>query len=306
MVRMEPVTGMPPPPVQEYCYRHPTVATGVHCTRCNRPICPDCMIPAPVGHHCPTCVEEARREFSKGPGRRIAVANAKAVSATKVLVAIIVGVYILEVAAAGAGSLMTGPSAQKLYDLGGAAGVGIAGGEYWRLFTAIFLHAGLVHLAFNCYALWVFGQVLEDELGRGRFLAIFFVTGLFASASSYAFEPSPFVVGVGASGAIFGVFGAFVAFNWRRRGTALGAARLRAAIGILVLNAVIAVGLAGAIDWRAHLGGFVSGLVAGFAAEGFGRFRNERLAFVLGCAGLLAATVVLVMWRTAQIKAQFF
>jgi membrane associated rhomboid family serine protease len=309
MVGMEPRPEIPPPPVEEHCYRHPNVATGVHCTRCGRPICTECMVPAPVGHQCPTCVEEARREFRKGYGRRVAVADAKSTSATTVLVVAIVALYAVEVAAAGAGSLIGGPTPQKLYDLGGAAGVGIASGQYWRMFTAIFLHAGILHLAFNCYALWIFGQIVEQELGRARFLIIFFLTGVFASAASYAFEPSALVVGVGASGAIFGIFGAFVAYNWRRRQTALGAARLRSAILILVINAVLNVGLAGAIDWRAHVGGFVSGLVVGFAAEGFGRMRNERLAFALGCAGVIAATVMLTVWRTAQIKAlypQFF
>ena len=311
---MEPMPDMPPPPVEEACYRHPNVPTGVHCTRCNRPICPDCMIPAPVGHHCPTCVEEARREFRKGPGRRIAVANAKATSVTKALLGIIVAVYVLEVANGGAGSLVNGPSAAKLYDLGGSAGVGIvngfasggvAAGQYWRLFTAMFLHVGLLHLAFNGYALWIIGQFVEQELGRARFVAIYFVTGLFASAASYAFQPNPFTVGVGASGAIVGIFGAFIAFNWRRRHTALGAARFRSALLILVLNAVLNFGLANSIDWRAHLGGLVSGLVAGFAAEGFGRSRDDRLVFVLGCAALVGVTVGLVVWRTAQLKAQF-
>jgi membrane associated rhomboid family serine protease len=297
--------GMPPPPVQEHCYRHPNVPTGVHCTRCNRPICPDCMIPAPVGHHCPTCVEEARREFRKGPGRRIAVANAKATSITKILLASILAVYVIEVASGGAGSVVEGPSTGKLYELGASLGVSIASGQYWRLFTAMFLHAGLLHLAFNAYALWIFGQIVEQELGRLRFVTIYLVTGLFASASSYAFQPSPLILGVGASGAIVGIFGAFVAYNWRRRHTALGAARLRSAIMLLVINVVIGSVLSNVVDWRAHLGGLVSGLVAGFAAEGFGRFRNDRLAFLLGCAFLVAVTVGLVVWRTAQIKAQF-
>lgn len=263
------------------------------------------MIPAPVGHHCPTCVEEARREFRKGPGRRIAVANAKATSITKILLASILAVYVIEVASGGAGSVVEGPSTGKLYELGASLGVSIASGQYWRLFTAMFLHAGLLHLAFNAYALWIFGQIVEQELGRLRFVTIYLVTGLFASASSYAFQPSPLILGVGASGAIVGIFGAFVAYNWRRRHTALGAARLRSAIMLLVINVVIGSVLSNVVDWRAHLGGLVSGLVAGFAAEGFGRFRNDRLAFLLGCAFLVAVTVGLVVWRTAQIKAQF-
>ena len=75
----------PPPPGGTHCYRHPDVATGVHCTRCGRAICPDCMIAAPVGHQCPTCVAEARSEYRKGPGRRVAVSRAKATSVTSVL-----------------------------------------------------------------------------------------------------------------------------------------------------------------------------------------------------------------------------
>ena len=95
---------MPPPPSSvERCYRHPDVQTGVHCTRCGRPICPDCMRSAPVGHHCPTCVEEARKEFRQGPGRRIAVANAKATSVTAVLLVAIGAVYVLEVVEAARG-----------------------------------------------------------------------------------------------------------------------------------------------------------------------------------------------------------
>jgi membrane associated rhomboid family serine protease len=304
MDRMEPLPEMPAPPVEEHCYRHPNVPTAVHCTRCGRPICPECMVPAPVGHQCPTCVAEARKEFRQGYGRRVAVANAKGTSAATVLVAVIVAMYVVEVAAAGAQFLFQGPSVQKLYDLGGAEGIAIASGQYWRLFTAIFLHAGVIHLAFNCYALWIFGQVIEQELGRARFLLIFFVTGLFASATSYLFG-QPGVVGVGASGAIFGVFGAFVAFNWRRRGTALGAARLRSAIVILLINFVLNIGLAGAIDWHAHVGGFVAGLVAGYAAEGIGGMRDERLSFALGCAALLAGTVAMTVIRTAQLKTQF-
>ena len=120
---------------------------------------------------------------------------------------------------------MTGPSTLKLINLGASVGVaqlpngdivGIAVGQNWRLVTAMFLHAGLWHIAFNAYALWIFGSMVEQELGRVRFLLIYFVTGIVASAASYAFGPY-YAVGVGASGAVFGVFGAFVTYNYRRR-----------------------------------------------------------------------------------------
>jgi membrane associated rhomboid family serine protease len=321
MVRMEPQPQMPPPPPVEYCYRHAGVPTAVHCTRCGKPICPDCMVPAPVGHHCPDCVAEARREFRKGPGRRIAVANAKATTVTSALLVAIVGMYLVEIVVGGAGSLFQGPTTAQLVRLGAAVPVypsatgvvGIAEGQYWRLFTAMFLHAGLIHLAFNAYALWIFGSLMEEEMGRLRFLTTYLLTGLFGGAFSYAFASFTTSGGqivlpaasVGASGAIFGIFGAFVAFNWRRRHSALGAARLRTAVILILLNAFIGVGSGGAIDWHAHLGGFLAGLVLGFAAEGFGRARSARPAFIASCVGMAAITVGLALYQTSAILQRF-
>ena len=111
-VHMDESTLPPPPPtgVPEFCYRHPNVETGVHCTRCGKPICPECMIPAPVGHQCPDCVDEARREFRKGPGRRIAVANVRRqASATMVLLVAIGAMYVVEVISGGTGLADDGP-----------------------------------------------------------------------------------------------------------------------------------------------------------------------------------------------------
>lgn len=292
--------GFPPPPAPavEVCYRHPTVVTRVHCSRCERPICPDCMIPAPVGHQCPECVGQARREFRQGPGRRIAV---RSITATKVLLAIIIGMFVLEVVAAGAQTVGRGASAARLIDLGALYPPAIAiDGQWWRLFTAMFLHAGLFHILFNAWALWIFGTMVERDFGTARYVAIFFITGFVASATSYAFGPV-FLVGVGASGAIFGVFGAFVAYNYRRRHLAMAAQNLRFAMTLILINALLAFAW-GAIDWRAHVGGFVAGVVAGFAAEGFGSRTQRTLMTVLGFAGLVAVGVALVMWRTADIR----
>jgi membrane associated rhomboid family serine protease len=270
------------------------------------------MIPAPVGHQCPGCVAEARREFQRGPGRRVAVANVKSKASFTMLLLLMMGaMFILEVLAGGPGALMNGPSGLKLIDLGASVAVaqtpggdlvGIATGQYWRLFSAMFLHAGIIHIAFNAYALWIFGRVVEEELGSLRFALIFLTTGIFASAASYAFGPN--AVGVGASGAIFGVFGAFVAYNYRRRHLAIAAARLRSAMVLVVVNMLIAFSIPG-IDWRAHVGGFVSGLVAGFVAEGVGTPSQRRAILVLGFAGILAGAFVLVAWHTARLHSQF-
>ena len=303
----------PPPPGGDHCYRHPSVATGVHCTRCGRPICPDCMVAAPVGHHCPTCVAEAQREYRKGPGRRVAIANAKATSVTSLLLVLLGIGYLLEVAAGGAGSLLGGPNTLDLVRLGASVGiarlpsgevVGIAVGQEWRMITAIFLHGGILHLLMNAYALWIFGPVVERELGRARFLLIFLTTGLFASAASYAFAAHPVQVGVGASGAIFGVVGAFVSYNYRHRELAVAAARLRGLVPFLVLNLILSFSFP-LIDWRAHLGGFVAGLAAGIVAEGWGRRSMRTAVAVAGFGAITVGSLVLAAWRTAQYRADF-
>jgi membrane associated rhomboid family serine protease len=253
------------------------------------------MIAAPVGHQCPSCVAEARRDYRRGPGRRVAVANAKAVSVTNVILALMGIGYLLEVISGGAGSLMSGPNSLDLVRLGASVGlarlpsgevVGIATGEQWRMVTAIFLHGGILHLLMNAYALWIFGPVVERELGRARFLLIFLATGLFASAASYAFASQPVdqpvQVSVGASGAIFGVVGAFVSYNYRLRELAVAAARLRGLVPFLILNVILTFSFP-LIDWRAHVGGFAGGRVAGVVAEGWGG-RSARGA--VGGAGV--------------------
>jgi membrane associated rhomboid family serine protease len=305
---------LPPPPTRKHCYRHPDVETGVHCTRCGRPICPECMIPAPVGHQCPQCVAEARREYRRGPGRRVAVANARATGVTTVLlVAIGVG-YVWELAVAGGpGSLFSGPRAGDLIRAGAltpfsaftADGVtgGLVGGQWWRLVSSIFLHAGLIHLGLNAYVLWIFGNVIERELGRLEMAAVFLTTGIFAGAASFAFSPEP-TVAVGASGAIFGLVGAFIAYNYLRRHHVLAQARLRAAISMLVLNLIIGFSIP-AIDWRAHLGGLVAGLVAGFAVDPSRPPAVRRLSAVAGLAALLVAAAVMVEVGVQRYESAF-
>jgi len=111
-------------------------------------------------------------------------------------------------------------------------------------------------------------------------------------------------VGVGASGAVFGIFGAFVTYNYRRRHLAIASARLRSAIFLLVINAVFAVSVPG-IDWRAHVGGFVAGLAAGFAAEGVGSASQRRAILIGGFGALVLAAFVLIAWHTSQLHAEF-
>jgi membrane associated rhomboid family serine protease len=270
------------------------------------------MIPAPVGHQCPECVSEARREYRQGPGRQIAAATLRSTAVTKVLlVAIGIG-YLWElVVAGGPGSLFDGPGAEALIDAGALVPYsegtiaqltgGIVGGQWWRLLSSMFLHAGLIHLALNAYVLWIFGTEIEREIGRLSTLAVFLVTGIFAGATSFALATG-FIVAVGASGAIFGLVGAFIAYNYRRRQHVLAQARLRGAVTMLAINLIIGFSIP-SIDWRAHLGGLVAGLVAGFAVDPSRPDAVRRVFSVAGLGVLLVVAIALVAVRSAQIEA---
>ena len=139
----------------------------------------------------------------------------------------------------------------------------IAAGEYWRLFTSMFLHIGFMHLFFNGYALVALGTELERIVGTGRFLVIYLFSGLYGSLASYAFSAS---LSAGASGAIFGLIGALGAFFalHRERLGAWGQRRLLNILFLIAINLFLGFTQPG-IDNMAHLGGLVCGLVLGWA-----------------------------------------
>jgi membrane associated rhomboid family serine protease len=304
----------PPPPATEgpvACKRHPDVQTGLRCVRCGDPICPDCMRPAAVGYQCPDCARGSRQEVHQ-PGRRIG-SSAAGLSITNVLIAICVGVYVIGVALSGAGSVIEGATEKVMVRLGAEQPFLVASGQYWRLFTSIFLHFGILHLALNMYALFIIGNVVESELGRIRYLALFLVTGWFSSAIAYWLTP-PLVavqggltlqISAGASGAIFGLFGVFLAYNYRRRHLAFYANRMRQMLMLIVLNIVFTFAIPG-ISWQAHVGGLVAGLIAGYAAlDGFGPRISRTVALVASLTGLLVVSIVIIAMRTTELQSQF-
>jgi membrane associated rhomboid family serine protease len=287
----------------ETCYRHPKVTTGVHCTRCGRPICTECMTEAAVGYQCPECLKEAGVTVSR---RRSTLTVGGTGAATRILIIANVAMFAVELLT-GASSLFNVNSARKLFDLGAMVPVAVANGQYWRLVTVMFLHAGLIHLLFNMYALYLFGTVIERAFGTRQFLILYFLSGFLASVASYLFGP-PLAPAVGASGAVFGLLGAWVAYNFRRRDTAFGAYQLRWALLMIGLNLVIGFSLAG-IDNAAHIGGLVAGVACGAVLEGFGPEGTRRTVRILGLCALLAIGVIAVAWRTNELQplvTQFF
>jgi membrane associated rhomboid family serine protease len=229
------------------CYRHPNRETGVSCSNCGRPICPDCMTPTPVGMRCPECARERTRvtRGAVGPGRYDT-------PATYVLLALNIAAYLAEIAGGSGGLSGTNGSVIDNFAL---QGVSVADGEWYRLLTGGFLHAGLLHLGFNMFALYVLGRLLEPAIGTPRFVALYFAS-LFAGAFGALLLSDPLAQTVGASGAIFGLFGAaFVIARGR------GFDTIASELGFLLLiNLALTFGVSG-ISIGGHLGGLAGGLL---------------------------------------------
>ena len=299
----------------QHCYRHPQRETGVSCSRCFRPICHECMIPAAVGFHCPECVREqnargtrakvvSRGQIRSRWGAAGGVAGTGGVTVTKVLVALNVLMFVLEIAT-GYSSFMGGGRAGAQVDLGGLAPVQVLiGHQYWRMFSSMFLHSGILHLGLNMWALWVIGGFVEAVLGRTKFIIIYFVSGFAGSVLIILVAPIT-VTNVGASGAIFGLFGALAVHAFLNRGRDF---QSRALLGnimfLLVINLVFS--FSGGISWQAHIGGLIAGAVMMYAfmlggqKDPRGPFTRSDIVSVLVIVFVLVA---LTWWRVTTFIA---
>lgn len=269
-------------PTVPTCYRHPHRETYVRCTRCERPICPDCMHSASVGFQCPDCVREGSR--SQRPLRTALGGRMRGDSAlvTRTLIVINVVMFLLQKA-------VPGLQSRLLLDVGA-----VASGEYYRLVTAAFLHGGVLHIFFNMYLLLLIGSQLEAALGRWRFTTLYLVSALGGSAASYLFNPVGYSA-LGASGAVFGLFGALFVVS-RRLG-----ADVRGITWLIALNLVIGFVLPN-IDWRAHVGGLLTGAVLA-AAYAYAP-RSLRLPAQVGASLVVVGALTLaVVVRTTALTA---
>ena len=277
------------------CYRHPRREAGVRCVRCERPICPDCMRAAPVGFQCPECVGAANRG-SRRPrtvygGRPVATA-----AVTWALVGINVAVFVAT--AVGGTTLGFGGSGDTspLYrDLALAPLYTADTGQYYRLLTAMFLHYGLLHIAFNMWALIYIGPPLELALGRLRYGLLYLLAGIGGNVAAYVFGP-PLVPSAGASGAVFGLFGAYAVIARQQRRSVGG-------IGLVIaVNLVFSFTFPN-IDWQAHIGGLVIGAAAAWVLVYLHLGRRPvvwQAAVLVGLSGVLVVAMVL---RTGSLRA---
>jgi membrane associated rhomboid family serine protease len=171
--------------------------------------------------------------------------------------------------------------------------IGVAQGEYYRLITSAFLHAGLMHILFNMFALAQIGPILEQALGRARYLSLYLLSALGGSVAAFLLAP-PAQPSVGASGAIFGLFGAYYVVV-RRLGGETGPI-----VVLLAINLVITFTVPN-IDWRAHLGGLVTGAVLAAAFAYAPRGPRQGQLHAAACTAVAVAFVIAVLMRTAAL-----
>ncbi len=281
-----------PAPVQAepVCPRHPDRVSYVRCQRCGRPTCPECQRPAAVGIQCVDCVREGQKSM-RVPRTQFgaAVTSTGRPVVTVTIIGICVAVWLLQ---------RVSPVVTN--DL---AFVPVLGSSApWRFLTAAFAHSPsqLLHILFNMYALWVLGQYLEPLLGRFRFGALYLVSAFGGSVGFLLLASPPTSVAdfastnwgtptVGASGAVFGLFGALIVLN-RHLGRSSGPM-----FGVLAINAVLGFVVPG-IAWQAHLGGLLTGVALAAVITATAPQKRRRLQL----PALVAVVVLLAAAATAK------
>lgn len=287
---MEPESGLP------RCYRHPDAETGIRCTRCEKPICPRCMVSASVGFQCPDCVRggsgtghapDANQPRTLAGGR--IASDGRFV--TKILIAINLALFI---AVQVSGDRITDELSLIGYAYNPLLGevVGVADGEWYRLLTSAFLHQEIPHFVFNMLGLWVIGGIVEPELGRIRYTALCLLSGLSGSALAFLLA-APNQPSLGASGIVFGLIGAWAVLTRRRRQD-MGPVFL-----FVALSLVLTFTRPG-ISWQAHIGGIVGGALVAFALLHAPRARRNLVQYA-ACGLVLLLDLSLVLTRSAAL-----
>jgi membrane associated rhomboid family serine protease len=267
----------------------------VSCVRCGRPACPDCLRSAAVGQQCVECIREGNRTTRRPTGTFGGRIPSGAV-VTWSLVAINVICYVAELI--DQNTIINDGTLVGHFQTGPFTAVGVADGQWYRLLTNAFLHEppgsgiGILHILFNMWALIVVGPALERALGRVRFLTLYLVSALGGSVLFYLVA-SPGQPALGASGAIFGLFGAYFVLARKLRVDA------RQIVVLIVINLVISVTVSG-IAWEAHVGGLIAGAALA-AAYAYAPRHNRALIQAAATVGLLAILIVGVVIRDHQL-----
>lgn len=230
------------------CYRHPDRPTRLACSTCGRPICVECSRDAAVGQKCPDCAApEGRHKVITATSMRTMARRTAPI--TYALIAINALLFFIG---------QIDPDLRvRIFQEGAQQHTVVANGEWWRLFSAMFLHLDLVHVGFNMWALFVFGPAVERRFGSVSFAALYLACGL-GGGALYHLVGRP-EAAIGASGAIFGLFGALLAATYRQRHTPAGRAVFTQLVLLLGLNLVLPLVVPN-VAWEAHVGGLVAGV----------------------------------------------
>jgi membrane associated rhomboid family serine protease len=257
------------------CYRHPNRETGVSCSNCGRPICPDCMTPTSVGMRCPECARE-----------RTKVRTVRSLNADPRVTYALIAINVIMFLASGQFGLSSGGGGGSLLRKLALDAPDIHfQHQYWRLITGGFLHENLLHIGFNMYLLYILGRILEPALGSVRFGLLYFVALLAGSAGALLVTPDSYTVG--ASGAVFGLMGATF-LEMRARGIDPMAGGIFGSIGgLIIINLVFSFAVSG-ISIGGHIGGLIGGGIAALLMQYADRLRRPALAY----GGLVVLLVI--------------
>lgn len=259
------------------CYRHPERSTRLRCSECDRPICPDCSYDASVGQRCPECHKNIG---TTQVSRMRDIGALTGAPVTRFLLIAIVAGYLGQ-------SAITGFEAPLIQTVGA-----IDRNEIWRLVTTAFLHGGLFHLALNGYALYLLGPPIERAVGRLPYAALWVASALGGGVAVHLIGGYSAVVG--ASGALFGLFGYFLIVGIKQRHTPAGRGLLRQFGFLLLINAAAPI-LIPIISWQGHLGGLLTGMAITAIWAQWGRTGETAKSIqAVGVAVLLLALIAVL------------
>ncbi len=274
------------------CFRHADRPTGLRCSRCDRPACPECLREASVGYQCVECVSDGAR--TARPFRQRTVAGAELTDkpiVVPVLIAVNVLVYaITAIQAGGIGDVGSSPLFQQWAEFP----IAVAHGSWWQLITAGFLHVTPIHIVMNMLSLWWIGKDLERILGRVRFTAVYLVSLLGGGVSVLVFA-SPDSSVAGASGAVFGLLGGVLVVVLKLK------LNPGAVIATIAINLVLSVAIPG-ISVLGHVGGLVVGALM-TAAIIYAPAKNRNNWQFGAVAVAVVALIGLVLLRDTQLAA---
>ncbi|MGQ0850123.1 MAG: rhomboid family intramembrane serine protease [Actinomycetota bacterium] len=264
-------------PTQTACYRHPDRVTGLACSQCGNLICGACAVQGTVGQFCPDCARQrGRQRMIKGRPTAAGLWRAAPVTTSIMVVA---GLAFL------AGRISTALEADLLRSFAQFNAL-VGEGQWYRIITPVLLHGSIAHIFFNMFALYQLGPAVEQRSGAGSYLGLYLSAAAWGGALAYRLGGLEDVL-IGASGAVFGLFGLWLHSAFRLRDTAFGRNLLSSLWVSLLLNAALPFVLPG-ISWQGHLGGLVAGVITGELWSRVKRPQRPLVSLAMAVVAVLA------------------